>query len=72
MELEKASKMLLVYNVFTVFLSQREFDDQDESLGKANDEQQQQPEPLELPEDLSLEDGKERDDGDDLDNAGVF
>ena len=54
-----------------MFLSQREFDDQDESLGKANDEQQQQqPEPLELPEDLSLEDGKEREDADDLDNQG--
>ena len=62
--------MQLVYNVFSVFLFQREFDDQDESLGKANDEQQQQPEPLELPEDLSLEDGKEREDADDIDNQG--
>ena len=71
MNLEKASKIWIVYNLFTVFLSQREFDDQDESLGKANDEQQQQqPEPLELPEDLSLEDGKEREDADDLDNQG--
>lgn len=41
---------------------QRDFDEQDETLGKASDEQQQQPEALELPDDLDLGDGNENED----------
>ena len=43
---------------------QREFDEQEETLGKANEEQQPPPEELDLSDDLDMGEGKEEDEGD--------